>query len=155
MDLYSITEVSFNVIKRSVRDSLNLLIDNFKQDRINERASGVNVEESELDKKIPDIIERQHEAKLVDEEIFSSNKSEIEVERANADEQRKRSMETLGENNQRKPELDEDEDLPPRKSRKTGSETIAYLREKCQQEIELRKQEIEEKKGKRNLERFS
>ena len=69
MDLYSITEVSFNVIKRSVRDSLNLLIDNFKQDIINERASGVNVEESELDKSLPRIIERQHEAKLVDEEI--------------------------------------------------------------------------------------
>ena len=113
MDLNSITEVSFNVTKRSVRDRLNLLIDNFKkQDRINERASGVNVEESELDKILRDIVERQHEAKLVHEEISSAKKSAIEVERANAEEQRKRAMEILGKTNQRKPELDEDEDSP-------------------------------------------
>ena len=46
-----------------------------------------------------------------------------------AEEQQKRAMETLGKTNQRKPQPDEDEDSPPRKYRKTGSETMAYIDE--------------------------
>ena len=147
-DLNSISEVEFNVNKRSIRDRLNLLIDNFKkQNRKNEKASGIHVEETELDKLLEEIIERQHEANSSYEKLSNEKKKSVETEKANAEEQRRKAMESLGETNQRTSRVvDEDEDSPPKKSRKTGSETMAYLREKCENEVELRKQQLEAKK---------
>ena len=146
-DLNNITEVNFNVSKRSVRDRLNLLVENFKKvDRENEKASGIDVQETELEQILREITERQHEAELLHEKDSSDKKKTLEAERANAQEQRKRAMEALGETNLRRSSELEDENSAPKKSRRTGSETVTYLREKFQQEFEMRQKEVEAKK---------
>ena len=97
----NITEVNFNVSKRSVRDRLNPIVEIFKQqDRENEKTSGIDVQETELDQLLREITERQHEAALLYEKELSDKKKSLEGERTNAQEQRNRAMESLGETNQ-------------------------------------------------------
>ena len=127
-------EISMNVNKCSVRDRLNLLVANYKKKvRSEEKASGIEVEESEID--------QFEEAKDSIDKATAEKNETAKAEHSAAQEQIQRAMESLGETNKRKSEYKEDEE-PLKRSRKTGSDTIAYLTERTEKEFEMREKEL-------------
>ena len=68
-------------------------------------------------------------------------KKKEEKDKAAAEEQRKRAMETFAESKKRNCEKNE-EDVTPRKQRKSGSDTMAYLREQADRDQELKQEEL-------------
>ena len=136
-ELNGITEILFNVTKRGVRDRYNLLIDNFKkQDRENDKASGIDVVETELDLLLRELVEKSLEASCG----YCDKKKSLEAEKQCAEEIRFQAMESLGETRKRNEKSPEEE--TPRKSRRTSNDTVNYLRERSQREYELREQEM-------------
>lgn len=98
---------------------------------------------SEIDKLLEQIIERFEESdKETGDKGEQAERSKTE-ERKKAEEMRKLSMEKLGETLKGKGEEDGEE--TPRK-RASGSETIVYLREKAERDLNLRKEELETRK---------
>ena len=140
-DLNNITEVTCNVTKRSVRDRFNLLIERFtKQERENARATGVDIEEEEIDQLLRELVEKSEQANMYHEQGMKERKASVENDKAAAVDQRNKAMESLGETKKRKELLDDES--PQRKNRKTGTDTLAYLREKGEIDQELRREEI-------------
>ena len=149
--LNQLQEVKFLVDDRAVRDHYNRLEKKFKNKTQNElNASGIAPdEETELDVGIRDIMEQFHDfdSKRVLEKTEKDKKANQET--AAAEEFRNKAVETIGESTTRKRNKSyEDEDssdcgLSKRKKRNTGSETMVYLKEKSENEIELRKKELE------------
>lgn len=141
-ELNGITDIHFNVTKRCVRDRYNLLLDNFKKNqKENEKASGIEVEETELDQLLFDLLEKTNEAKRNQEEESGNKKKAVEAERKSAEEQRKRALETMTETRKRDEE-NEEPGTSKKQYRRTGSDTLTYSREKSQQEYELRDREL-------------
>lgn len=140
-DLNCITEVVFNVSKRSVRDRYNLLLEKFKkQERYLQRASGIEFEEDELDQLLRELVEKTQEAAVVHEKNNFEKKLAVENDKAAALDQRNKAMESLGETKKRKSLIDDES--PQRKSRSTGSETLTYLREKAERDQEMRQEDM-------------
>ena len=139
------TTIYFKVTARSLRDHLRLKLDQFKRKMKNEeKASGIDPPEmSEEDIALEDITEKFDEAevqfKLKSQEIKDKQLNDNNV----AIEIRKRSLETMGETSQRSGEEDSS-----KKRRTNGSETIAYLQEKSQADLELKRAELALKKEK-------
>ena len=143
-DLNAITgDITFNVNKRSVRDRYNLLVEHFKmKQREYAKASGIEVEETELDQLLLELTEKADEAKQVYDKLTAEKNVHAEAEKSAAQEQRQTAMESLGETKKRK---QSDDEPTPRKSRNTGSDTISYLRERSDKELELRERELQQK----------
>ena len=141
--LNSATEIKFKVSTRSVRDHLKVLINNFKRkNREEEKASGIEVLETEVDVALGDIVDRFKEA---DEEQALQNEKKAKdiADQAKAAEMRKRSLETFSETRDR----NSSEDITsPKRSRNNGSDTINYLREKGERDEKLKREELELKK---------
>ena len=100
--LNSASQPIFKVKSRAVRDHLNVLIENHKKKtRDEEKASGIDPVESEVDIAVADIIERFKEA---DETHSSQSDAKLLKEvnnQSKATEMQKRSMETLSETTER------------------------------------------------------
>lgn len=149
--LNQVQEVEFAVDGRAIRDHYKRLEKKFKQKTQNELdASGIAPdEETELDVGIRDIIEQFYDfdAKRVLDKTEKNKK--VNQELAAAEEFRNKALETIGESTARKRNKNnEDEDSSDcgsskRKKRNNGGETMAYLKEKSESEIELRKKELE------------
>ena len=78
-----------------------------------------------------------------DKESSVSRKSA--KDKAEAEEMRNSAMETFAESSKRK-SLDGEESFTPKRSRKSGSDTLVYLRTKAEHDFELKKEELELKK---------
>ena len=143
-DLNAITgDITFNVNKRSVRDRYNLLVEHFKmKQREYAKASWIEVEETELDQLLLELTEKADEAKQVYDKLTAEKNVHAEAEKSAAQEQRQTAMESLGETKKRK---QSDDEPTPRKSRNTGSDTISYLRERSDKELELRERELQQR----------
>ena len=86
-------EISMNVNKRSVRDRLNLLVANFKKKvRAEEKASEIEVEESEIDQLLLEIVEKFEEAKDSIDKATAEKNETAQAEHSAAQEQRQRAM---------------------------------------------------------------
>ena len=86
------------VNQRSVRECFNRMIDAFKKKEADEkRASGVEVEFTEKDQELLDIMERMEEC---EEENEQEKQKEVK-EKETAEEMRKRAVERLGETKKR------------------------------------------------------
>lgn len=141
-ELNGLIEVKFVVTKRSVRDRYNLLLENFrKRDRQNEKATGINVEETELDSLLDELSQKSHEAEHAHNDETSDKKKALENEKKAAEEIRLTAMESLGETRKRNDTSPSEQKA--KKSRRSSSETIDYLREKSQREFELRERELQ------------
>ena len=93
-----------------------------------ERASGVEVEQMELDSLLEEILEREKDAK-----------KEL---KATAEEVRKRAMERMA-----KPKIDDQENKQKKsKVRRSTADVIDYLRERSNNESECKKGELEVRK---------
>ena len=139
--LNGIPEPNFAVTKRSVRDHFNTLSTNYKKRmRDEEKASGISPEITEVDEALADLLERFDQA---DEEFKVENnrkKAKIEEDMSKAQEIRRKSLETLGETS---PSTD------ATKRRSNGTDTVNYLREKMENDSELKKVEFELKRKER------
>ena len=141
--LNSIHQPKFRVTARSVRDRFSLLSTKYAQKlRMEERASGIEVEHTELEKLIDEILEREKDAKRELDSKDREKKSKADKEKATAEQVRKQAMERMvkrtgddQENKQRKPKI-----------RRSTVDAIDYLRERSENEREYKKEELEIKK---------
>ena len=129
----------FYVNQSSVRERFNLILTRYKTKIFAEvRATGIEVKEQtstenlleELDEKIKEA-EAEFEAKTL-EQSQKAEKEKVAIEDV-----RKKALETLAETKKRK-QQEGQEVKRTKKSRTTGNETLAYLREKATKDHEVR-----------------
>lgn len=120
-----------------------------KKVREEDRASGIAPEEvEELDQLLDEIIELFDESdKAIDE-----TKQKQEEEAKKAEEMRKRSLETFKDSAKRN--ADERPGARPKKSRASGANTLAYLKDRAEVEttfkhgeLKIKRQEEQQSKG--------
>ena len=142
INLNGLDHPRFKVNKRSVRDRLTLLITKYKAKvREEENASGISCEESELDQALEEIVEKE---KLAGEKS-SETKSKEKEEKTAAEEHRKMAMERLSQTKKRKAE-NETSGSHAKKSRRSSSDIVEYLKQKHERESDQRKEEVELRK---------
>ena len=128
----------FNVNQKAVRDHYNYLEREYKKKvREEERASGTSPQNSDLDDAVGDIIERFEAKDEEDRTEDSAKKGKVEAEAAKAVEMRKAALETFSQSKKRK-----GEQVVKKSKRATGSETVAYLKEKSELNADLKKEEL-------------
>lgn len=132
--------VKFRVTKRSVRERFKLIKEKFKRKiREEENASGIDVEPaSELEQALENICSMEDSFPT---EGTESKQAKAADNKVKAEEIRKKAMESLG---QTKARTASDEALaePKKKKRRGGNESIEFLKEKSEQELEVRKAEL-------------
>ena len=140
--LNSIHQPKFRVTTRSVRDRFSLLSTKYAQKlRMEERASGIEVEQTELERLIDEIFEREKDAKRELDSKDREKKSKADKEKATAEQVRKQAMERMAkrsddqENKQKKPKI-----------RRSTGDAIEYLRERSENDREHKKEELEVRK---------
>ena len=142
----------FKVDQRSIRDRLKKLLKAFiTKKNAEERASGINPEYSELDDLLNDINERKHEGEIRENQNSEEKNKKVDKERAEAEQVRRMSMESLSETKKHlstSASTDELEVSPPTKRpRSSGGDTIMYLREKSEKDFALREEELRLKRA--------
>ena len=147
-NLNRIEEVHFNVKQRGVRERWEVIQSRWQaRMRNEEKASGIAPEpESDLDNMIQEITEKERlaeEGRGGDEKI-----KKAESERETAEHVRKQAMETFNETEKRSESKTEDECLnkSTKRKRRSGSDSVEYLREKSSLEMKLRAEELAVKK---------
>ena len=113
-----------------------------KKLRDEEKASGIDVEVTELDAILEDILERERDAKerLDSEELQKKTKSG--KEKAAAEEVRKQALERMGKRN-----CDDDDEMPkPKKVRKSTADVFEYLSKKSEKDMDFKREELEVRK---------
>ena len=145
-NLSAVECLHFKVDKRAVRDRYNLLQSNYRRKvKQEEKASGVAVEMSEVERALEFIMEKEDAAQELRQE-GKLKKVADEADKVNAGYIRKKAVERFGETQKRKSA--ESGIAPTRKKRSNGSDTVRYLKEKHEQmlEVEEKKLEIEKEK---------
>ena len=112
--------------------------------RDEEQASGVETDLSEVEKALEEIAEKE----AVAEDTVQNDKKK--VDNAKAVEMRNRALESLSGTQKRQRNEEQENEKPRSKSRRSGGDTIAYLREKNDlmqkwktEELQLQKQRVE------------
>lgn len=134
------------VSQRSVRERFTRMMDAFKKKEAAEkRATGVDVDYTEKDKALLDIMERMAEC----EEVSEQEKQKDLQEKETAEEMRRRAVERLGETRKRGNSDKEDGGTPDGKRKRSGEmvevlkESIKATREKEEAERELRERDMQ------------
>ena len=147
-NLNSLEIPRFKVTKRSVRERYTLLVEKLKKKlKEEEKASGIETDMNYVEKALEEIPEKEADA----ENTLATDKKR--VDNAKAVEMRNRAMESM-RTTQKRNQGDEDKDVEnapkPKKTRRSGRDTVAYLREKNDmvqkwkaEELELHKQRVE------------
>ena len=103
------------------------------------KASGINVIETPLDSLIREILERAKEYEEMFEKENEEKSEKLEAERLNAEEMRLKAMENLRETKKLSKEKTGDEtETIPKRGRGSGAEGMAFLRDRADQEMEMR-----------------
>ena len=138
--LNSLSHPKFIVNKRSLRDRLNLLMAKFKaKNREEERASGISPELQEADTLLEELTEKEEEAK--NEPSVGDKKQNAQQEKAKAEEMRLKAMETMGQTKKR---VEKSSEVNPTKKRsKSTGNAIEFFQKKAEEEMALRREEIE------------
>ena len=131
----------FRVSQRYLRDKLNKLLKWFKKkDREEISASGIDPEMDEKSELLEEILEKMESTVPIN----LSKKKKDDEDKHTAEEVRKLAMETLGNTQKRKGENAAEKVAI--KKRRSGNEAVEFLKERIQQEYELRRAEIEARK---------
>ena len=143
--LNQVSHPNFKVDDRSIRDHYRILEKKFiRKQNIEEKATGISPEEdSEIDRGLADAISQFKDYDLQHTQEKVKRDEEINKEQKTAEEFRRASLETFGETQTRTGS----EEGTSKKKRKSGTEAIAYLREKSDKTISLRKEELALKKS--------
>ncbi|XP_068749522.1 MAP7 domain-containing protein 2-like [Montipora capricornis] len=116
-----------------------------------ERSTGVSPEPTELDQALADIIEMEEVASTSQEIDEAVIKEKEDTDKQKAESIRKKAMEKLGETQKRAVEEGEQENHM-KKKRRSGNETISFLREKAESEKALREEELAIRRKQQELE---
>ncbi|PFX30309.1 hypothetical protein AWC38_SpisGene4912 [Stylophora pistillata] len=147
LSLNGIRSPKFKVSKRSVRDWLTLLLAKYKEKMTREeQGSGIACDdETEIEIALSEIIEKEQAADLERKENSNTLTKKNENGKASAEESRLKAMERLGQTRKRNADTS-CKDVSQRKSRRSTTEAVQILKEKFENEREIRKEEIELKK---------
>jgi hypothetical protein len=128
--------LKFRVNKRSVRERFKLIKEKFKRKiQEEENASGIDVEPaSELEQALEDICALEESLPA---EVTDSKQAKAKANKLKAEEIRQKAMESFGQTKAR-----EGHEEPTKKKRRGGNDSIQFLREKSEKELEVRKQEL-------------
>ena len=122
--------------KQSVRERFKLITKKFKRKiQDEEKASGIDVEPaSELEQALEDIcaLDESLPAKVMD-----WKQAKAKANKLKAEEIRQKAMESFRQTKAR-----EGQEEPAKKKRRGGNDSIQFLREKSEKELEVRKQEL-------------
>ena len=152
MSLNSVSVPQFSVTVRSVRDRVNLvLIKKHKKKVVEEnKASGITPNEpSEFELGMDEICENAEAADRDQQVISEEKKANLEKEKKQVEDMRAKALEKVGETKKRVAVSDDGSGEPGKKekrSRRSGTETIAYLKEKSAKELQIRQEELELRK---------
>ena len=135
----------FRVTKRAVRERYSLLSEKFKAKmKQEEKASGIETDLSQVEKGLEEIAEKETAAG----EAIENDKKK--ADNTKAVEMRNRALESLGASQKRKQNEEEENGARKSKNRRSGGDTVAYLREKNEivqkwrsEELQLQKQRVE------------
>ena len=143
-NLNLITEVKFSVNQRSVRERCKLICTKYSAKMKNEeRQSGIAPDEmTDLEKALEKELEKEKE------EV----REKAEQEKQTVEQTRRRSMETFKDTNKRK-QIDDEASYSKERTRRSGKETVVYLKERFQfdQEIMKKEMEMKEKEAEKKL----
>ena len=143
-NLNVVKDPHFNVEKRSVRDHIGILVQRFKRQQKQElRESGISPESTELDAAIEQIIAFEESADTEQQKANDENREKLQADRKKAEDVRKKARETMGETKKRN---SEEETTQAKKSRRNGRWAVEYLKERADQELAFKGQELELKK---------
>ena len=127
-NLNSLERPRFKVTKRSVRERYTLLSEKLKKKLKEEKASGIETDMTDVEKALEEILEKEADAE---------NTKEIDKKKADnakAVEMQNRAMESMRSTQKRKESdgvKDVENDQPkPKITRRSGGDTVTYLREK-------------------------
>ena len=126
---------SFSVSQKSVRDRLKILERDYKKkERSEKNASGISPERTEGDQIMEDYLEQKEDQERESEKASEESRDKVAKEKATAEDMRNKAMETKKRAGS---------DLPKKKRKHNGNDTLEYLREASDRECELKKQELE------------
>ena len=139
------------VDQRAVRDLYKILKSHFLQKVTEEeKASGISPPElTPVEAALEAIIEKEKEFEEQYSSEDSDKKEKAEKDRKNGDEMRQESLEIFAQTKKRKLLNSDENDIETpkvRKNRRSGTNTLAYLEEKSDKEIEVKKEELQIKK---------
>ena len=118
--------VKFQVKKKNVQEHFKLLLDKFKAKRKHQaKLSGVDIEDSEMDILMEEKLEKWEEVEASNRGCTSKEKADSD--RAIGEEIRRKACEKLGKTSKRN--AGEKTEPLAKKSRRSGSETLDFLRE--------------------------
>lgn len=155
--LNSISQPKFDVNKRSVRDHLTILQKRYKRKmKEEENASGISPEPTELDLAVEEIITLEEISENDSRESMDERQKQEDADKVMAEEIRKQALETLSATHKRNTEDTEgkvdDSGTKLKRKRRSGNETIEYLRDKAGKDFELKKEELHLKKEQQDIE---
>ena len=142
--LNSVENLKFRVNQRAVRERYALLEKAFlRKLREEEKATGISPDDlTDNEKGIEEIVGKSKEAALKFEESVSTKQRE-EAAKVEGKEIRQKCLETFIETKNRIGNTNTDlDEVPKKKSRSSGSETLVYLREKAAQDAEIKKETL-------------
>ena len=142
----------FNVNQRSIRDRFNTLARKVKAKLADEeRASGGGeVLQSECDKLLEELITLRDESEKSSEDQSEAKREAVANEKKQALEMRDRALERIGETRKRNEEVrGEEKKTVATKRRRSAGDMLEWLRERAESDLEMKKQEIKEKREER------
>ena len=141
LSLNSIRSPKFRVRKRSVRDRLTLLLAKYKEKMTKEEQGSCIAcdDETEIEVALSEIIGKKQAADLERKEDSNTLTKKNENDKASAEESRLKAMERLGQTKKRSADTSCDE-VTKRKSRRSTTEAVQILKEKFENEREIRKE---------------
>ncbi|XP_078382732.1 uncharacterized protein LOC144665364 [Oculina patagonica] len=139
----------FDVTARGVRDRFTLLSRRYKSKTSRElKGSGTGGDElTEFELLMEDMIALSEES----DKKAASARANANADRQKALEIRKKAMETMGESKKR--QADADDEVKEKKKRRSGGDTMSWLREKTEIDAKLKEKELEEQKQEKEIER--
>lgn len=151
LNLSAVSEPRFSVSARSVRDRVNLVLIKKHKKKVAEesKASGIAVDEpSEFDAAIEEICEKADAAEREQQMISEGKKANAEKEKKQAEDMRAKALEKVGETRKRVvgDDVSEEPQKKEKRTRRSGAETIVYLKEKSEKEFKIRQEELELRK---------
>ena len=139
--LNSITDPVFYVDKRSVRDHIGVLVQRFKRKEAKElKESGTHPTKTDVDVAIEQIVAMEESADEQHDLEDGENLDKMEGDRLKAEEMRRTA---LGKTQKRKSEEGQSK---AKECRRSGSETVEFLKLKAEQDMCVKNQEFQLRK---------
>lgn len=135
----NLVELGMKASQRSVREKFEKLLNDFKRkEAMEQQTSGDDVEYTERDRAMMDILERINECEMA----WENKKEKENLEKATAEEMRKKATERFGETRRRHSEENQENEelVTPERKRRRNSDIIEVLKGS----LEIKKKEQEQ-----------